>query len=178
MEDKKRVLGRALRPSKNRRSSTGRMQVFDWIKDEIGCEVKGPEDLRNRNIFCLLVNKVFPGSLRPVSIAKGQKLLPHQVEANFRYLKSALHKLGAEQHLEVEKLAKGHLQDCLEFARWLMEEAEKSDTACCSQATTSWDTAGSSAGIDARSVLAWDASFRRKTRKQQKESALKKEGNK
>ncbi|KAK8777703.1 hypothetical protein V5799_020956 [Amblyomma americanum] len=141
MDDKNRASRKSLCPSKDVKYSVSRQKVFEWIGNSLGCEVGGVGDLTDGVVLCDLTNKVFPGAIRPAAVrrpkapGKGEELRPHEIEANFSLVKRALIKVGVKEQLAVDKIAQGRLHECLNFARWLMEEFMKRYGTCSEEGT-------------------------------------------
>ncbi|KAK8784665.1 hypothetical protein V5799_008972 [Amblyomma americanum] len=111
---------KSIGPSKKIRYSTSRIKVLEWMAAKANRQISEASDLSTGEIFCQVMHAIFPRSLSIRAVKKG-KIGPHEVEANFNMIKRALLKVGSEIEINVEKLTKGSLEECLYLARYMMQ---------------------------------------------------------
>ncbi|KAK8762255.1 hypothetical protein V5799_026479 [Amblyomma americanum] len=109
--------------------------LFQWLSEVTKKDVKGLGDLLSGEIYCLVVSKAWPSSLKECKVKQGSGR-GFDKELNFKLLDTVLRKLFKEDAPPVVELANGKYSEHVHFARWLKracdaDSAQKQDSAPC-----------------------------------------------
>ena len=76
------------------------------------------DDFRSGVIYCQLFELIFPHTV-PLSRVNWKAKHDYEFIANMKMIQAALDKVKIDKRIDIEKLAKGRVQENMDFIHWL-----------------------------------------------------------
>ncbi len=103
--------------------------ILLWIAENF-TPIDKIENAYNGVVYCEIINKIFPNSLKMNKINRSPNLSHDQILKNYKLLQDAFNKNKIKKNFDMNKLMKGRYQDNLEFLQWFKLFYNRNEVGC------------------------------------------------
>lgn len=107
-----------------RKGNLSRLELLQWLNDFTECDYPRVEMCCDGIGYCQIIDAIHPNVV-PLSKLNFNAKFPDEFTCNLKILDDCFKKLKLDKIIPIDKLAKGKLQDNINFLQWLYSYAQQ-----------------------------------------------------